>query len=111
MALNRAFANARKNSYPVASGVVSGDPVIVGADLPGVALTDYDVDTGEASIDTGGAYWLDVEGGPDAGDVLYFHTGTPPTINATSSGGKRFGYAMQTVATGIATNIPVKIGY
>src|SRR5688572_20270392 len=108
MALNRAFANARKNSYPVASGVVSGDPVVVGAALPGVALTDRDDVTGEASIDTGGAYWLEVAGAPDAGDILYWHT--PTTINATSSGGVRFGYAMQTVASGTAT-IPVKIGY
>lgn len=107
MALNRAFANARKNSYPVASGVVSGDPVVIGDSLPGVALTDRNDDTGEASIDTAGAYWLEVEGAPDAGDVLYYHAGT---INATSSGGVRYGYAMQTVASGTAT-IPVKLGY
>lgn len=107
MALNRAFANARKNSYPVASGVVSGDPVVIGDSLPGVATTDRNDVTGEASIDTGGAYWLEVEGAPDAGDVLYYHSGT---INATSGGGTRFGYAMQTVASGTAT-IPVKLGY
>lgn len=107
MALNRAFANARKNSYPVASGVASGDPVCVGQ-IPGVALTDRDDTTGEASIDTGGAYWLDVAGTPDVGDILYWHS--PTTINKTSSGGVRFGYAMQAIASGTAS-IPVKIGY
>lgn len=106
MAKNRAFANARKNYYPVASGVVSGDPVCVG-DIPGVALTDRD-STGYASIDTGGAYSLEVDGQPDVGDILYWHS--PTTINATSSGGTRFGYAMQAIASGTAT-IPVKLGY
>ncbi|HEY8767997.1 MAG TPA: DUF2190 family protein [Dehalococcoidia bacterium] len=106
MAKNRAFANARKNYYPVASGVLSGDPTCVGQ-IPGVALTDRDA-AGYASLDTGGAYSLEVEGQPAAGDILYWHS--TKTINATSSGGTRFGYAMQTIASGTAT-IPVKLGY
>jgi predicted RecA/RadA family phage recombinase len=107
MAKNRAFANARKNYYPVASGVVSGDPVVVGADLPGVALTDRDA-TGYASVDTGGAYSLEIDGSATVapGDILYFFA--PGTINAASSG-VRFGYAMA-AASGVQT-IPVKLGY
>lgn len=106
MATNRAFANARKLQFAVPSGTVSGDPVVIGDALPGVALTDRDAD-GNASVDLGGAYHLEVASAIDPGDIVYYHSGT---LNATSSGGVRFGYALQAIASGTAT-IPVKIGY
>lgn len=105
MALNRAYANARKLQFAVPSGVVSGDPVVVGQ-IPGVALTDRNSD-GLASVDMGGAYHLEVEGTPTLGGIIYYHSGT---LNMTSSGGVRFGYALEAVASGTGT-IPVKIGY
>lgn len=110
MATNRVFADARKLSYAVPSGVSSGDPVMIGA-MPGVALTDRD-DEGFATVDHGGAYRLAVEateGAIAVGDVLYFQSVGDPLDN--DDGGDHFGYALQAVASGLEASIPVKLGY
>lgn len=122
MAKNRARVEGRKIRLDVSgvtgSGtgglVLSGDPVAVGQ-IPGVALTDEDSDTGEATIDTSGVYNLDVVGDNgsaaaiSAGDIVYFDDAVPDISSAT--GGVRFGYALEDVASGATTEIEVKIGY
>ena len=96
----------------VASTVDSGDPVIVGNALPGVALTDYDSADGKASIAMQGVFDLSVQAVNDAGnnavaigDKLYFD-GT--TISKKSSG-KFFGVALETVTSGETATINVKL--
>lgn len=122
MAKNRARVDGRKIRMDVSdvtgSGtgglVLSGDPVAVGQ-IPGVALTDEDSDTGEATIDTSGVYNLDVVGDNgaaaaiSAGDIVYFDDAVPDLSSDDS--GVRFGYALEDVASGATTEIEVKIGY
>ena len=90
----------------------SGDPGVVG-DLPFVALTDED-GTGYATVKLDGVAELAVkaEGGAiGVGTILYFDAADPTKINNSSSGNKRFGYALGAVADGETATIPVKIGY
>jgi len=96
----------------VGAAVDSGDPVLVGNAIRGVAITDYDSGDGKASIDTEGVYDLSVTATDDAGnsavaigDRLYFD-GT--TITKKKSG-KLFGIALETVTTGETATINVLI--
>jgi predicted RecA/RadA family phage recombinase len=110
VATNRKYASGRKLLHAVASGVVSGSPVVIGA-WPGVALTDRDAD-GNATIDHGGVYELAVsatEGAIVPGDVLYYEDFDEPLTNDSSAA--RFGYALEAIASGVETTIPVKVGY
>lgn len=116
MAINRTYEDADSVSIPVPSGTVSGGAVVVG-DLPGVALTDRDAD-GESTVQFNGAFKFTVKGvvaggsnGSIAfGTILYLQSNGD--INANSSSGKRFGYLLDTVASGATeTNQLVKIGY
>lgn len=94
----------------------AGDPVMVG-DLPGVALTDEDSD-GKCTVKFNGVAELSVKGegasgntAVAAGDILYYEAGQTPPINKDSTNGKRFGYALEAVASGATATIRVKIGY
>lgn len=114
MALNSKFANGRKLSLPVPAGVVSGEPVVVGA-LPGVAQTDRDA-AGNASVDTGGAYDLSVTGTGAAAAATAIAAGAIIYITAARAlnvdpGGTRYGYALEAVAAGATAVIAVKVGY
>jgi len=97
----------------VGATVDSGDPVIVGASLPGVALTDYDSADGKASIAMKGVFDLSVQAANDAGnkavaigDKLYFD-GT--TISKKASGAL-FGIALEAIDSGETATINVLIG-
>ncbi len=112
MAANQSFPNARHLNVPVASGVVSGDPVVVGS-LAGVAETTRDAD-GNATVDFLGAYSLSVKGANDAGnsavaigDKLYFVAADTPKISKKSSG-QFFGYALAAITSGSTATIAVK---
>ncbi len=114
MATNRARVEGRKLSVAVGSTIVSGDPVIVGS-MPGVALTDYDADSGEATVDFGGVYNLSVKGVDNAGnvavalgDALYYVTGDTPVLSKKASG-VFFGYALEEVVSSETTTIMVRI--
>lgn len=92
----------------------SGDPILVGAALTGVALTDTDAD-GKITLKRNGSAELEVEAvdanGASAivlGDILYYSTGDDPLINKKATG-VRFGYALEAVASGTDT-IEVLLG-
>lgn len=102
MATNARFDGlGRTRSLPVASGVKSGDPVVVGG-LVGVALTDRqgDADTsetgnvaGSATVALSGAFDVTVTGAAaGAGAAVYITSGG--ALNMTSSGNTLFGYTI-----------------
>lgn len=118
MALNRAFADARKMHYNVSgingSGVgnlcKSGDPGAVG-EIAIVCLTDEDAD-GMASTDNEGAYHLDVNPAADMaqGDIVYWDNAAGE-LNDDNTG-VRFGYVTEPVLlVGAPHNVVVKLGY
>jgi len=96
-------------ALPVPDGTESGDPLVIG-DLPCVAVTDQDEWTeGEASVQTDGSFRLLVGVATDVGDEIFWHDGSPDTLNKTSSGGKHFGYALEEQSG--SGEIEVKVGY
>jgi len=98
----------------VGSGVVSGNPVVVGNGLAGVALTDYDATDGKATVEIGnGVYDLSVQAVNDAGNVavavgdrLYFAGSTTPWLSKKTSG-KFFGIALEAITSGQTATINV----
>lgn len=113
MAKNRKYASGRKLYLTVPGGVVSGDPVAVGA-IPGVALIDRDA-SNKATVDTGGCYMLSVKGidgsGNHAiaeGDKIYFVLADTPRLSAKDTG-VLFGYALEAVGSGITKTIAVRL--
>lgn len=97
----------------VTSGVLSGDPVQVGA-LTGVATFDRDT-AGKTTVDFQGVYSLSVKGINDAGnvavavgDAIYFVSGDTPKLSKKASG-TLFGYALGVVLTSATTTIDVML--
>lgn len=116
MARNTRYDDGWDLEVPVASGTVSGDPVVVGQ-LPGVAQTDRDSD-GDAAVTFKGVHMLEVEAVNNAGnsavavgDIIYYEAGETPPLNKDSVAGVRFGYALGTVTAGETAEIAVKVGY
>lgn len=98
------------------AGASSGDPVLIGAALTGVALIDTDAD-GKITLKRDGSFDLEVEAVDNSGasaialgDVLYYDSGATVKINKDSTNGVRFGYALEAVASGTDT-IEVLLGY
>lgn len=110
MAKNEVYKDSQYLSLPVANGVLSGEPVIVG-NLVGVAQTDegdrVTNEEGYASVALTGAFRL-------SSTVAFASVGLPVYItsarvlNATSTGNRFFGYTLSTKASGAGTVI-VKI--
>jgi predicted RecA/RadA family phage recombinase len=111
MAKNQAFEDADNLSLPVISGVVSGDPVLIGAALPGVALTDRRTD-GTASVQLNGAFHLEIvaAGAMAVGDIVYI-TAATSVLTGTAAGNVRFGYLLEAIAGASTVTRPVKVGY
>lgn len=87
----------------VGSGVVAGDPVLVG-DIGGVAETDYDSSDGKAEVRVRGACTVTVKGEDGSGaaaigegDTVYFDV---DSVNADSANGTKFGKLLGTVSSG-----------
>lgn len=115
MAKNQARTDGRYINGPVASGVVSGDPTVIGQ-IPGVAQIDRD-SNGNATIDTRGTHTISVKGidggGNSAvavGDILYHTQADTPPVSKKATG-VRFGYALAAVTSGATATIEVKVGY
>jgi len=90
----------------VADTVKSGDPVVVGTALHGVALTDYAAADGKASVEMGGVYKFSVKAVDGAGnsaivvgDRLYYVIGDTPPISKKAIGAF-FGIALGAVTSG-----------
>lgn len=100
----------------VASTVVSGDPVMVGNAIAGVAQTSYSSADGKAVIDTEGVFDLSVKGVNDDGNVAVaigdrlYYTSTDTPVLSKKVSGKFFGVALETVDSGATATINVKIG-
>jgi len=113
MAQNKIFESGKVLSVAVASTVDSGEPVLIGS-MAGVALTDYNSTTGEATVDFGGVYDLSVKAIDDAGnsavavgDPIYYVTGDTPVLSKKASG-ILFGYALEAVTSAATATINVK---
>lgn len=114
MATNK-IQDGKKLRLTVGSGVVAGDPVIVGNALAGVALTDYSAADGKATIDVEGVFDLSVKAIDDdgnsavaLGDRIYYVTGDTPVLSKKKSG-KFFGVALEAVTAGQTATINVKL--
>jgi predicted RecA/RadA family phage recombinase len=121
MATNMVYENG--NQLPVAvtdpATPASGDPVRWGEKC-GVALGAKGAG-GNASTDTtvkfDGCFNLSVKGidggGNSAvavGDIIYYVDADTPKLSKKNTG-RRFGYAMATVGSGLTATIAVKLGY
>lgn len=97
MAVNSRFATTKTRLLPVASGVVSGDPVKVGA-LVGVALIDRNAD-GNATVALDGAYDLTVTGALGAAGTAVYIDGSGD-LTATVGSNTLFGYSIPGITDG-----------
>jgi hypothetical protein len=98
------------------SAVDSGDLVVgekggVNEGLVGVALTDYNTNTGQVALDTTGVWYfpIDITSAVNIGDWIYWN-GT--VLSVSSSNGKPIGQAMAYHAAGTSleeADIPVKL--
>lgn len=103
MALNRAYAEANQIKVPVPADTESGDPVVVG-ELNGVALID-EQDDGEATCQFDGAFYFELTGPISAGDPV-----TVTDVGAEGgTGSDTFGHALTDVASGVTTDVPVRL--
>lgn len=123
MAVNRKIADVPKTRrYTVGSGIVAGDPVVVGQ-IPGVALTDYSAHDAKATIQLDGTFSLSVEsvdsGGTSGADrdvvgtvgaIVYYGSGDDPKLSLRA-GGVRFGYLVDAIGSGLTATSKVQIGY
>lgn len=115
MSQNEIYDLADSIGLPVASGVVSGDPVMVGF-MPGVAMQTRGTDTsGEATVKMRGAHDLSVKGVNEAGNVaigigdpIFYTVGDTPKLNVKPTG-KFFGYALEAIDSGATSTIRVRI--
>lgn len=102
MATNEVFDKAENLNLPVNSGVVSGNPVIVGM-IPGVALTSRD-SAGKAMVATSGAYKVSVTGAiASVGLPVYITSATGALVVAPGAGIQLFGHALETKGAGAGT--------
>lgn len=108
MAKNQRYTNALHISVPVASGVVSGQPVKVGQ-ICGVAIIDRESD-GTATVWLDGSWELPVAGAvASVGLPVYITSGG--TLTATASGNFIWGTALGTKGTGTGPLEVAPIGY
>ena len=114
MAKNRTKKFCNAAVVDVAEGMKSGDAVLIGNGLPGVALTDRSA-AGKATVQFNGEFEFAVEGKNKAGekaieegDILYIKGGK---LSVNNEEGTRYGYALGAVVKNKTETIRVKIGY
>lgn len=114
MALNRIHKSGDILEYSISS-ITAGDFLLIGEELPGVALTDSDTDNSNAvTVQHNGVFDLEVVGEDGAGnaaiaigDGIYYDGGV---LNSDDANGTFFGYALETVTSGATATIKVKVG-
>lgn len=115
MATNRVHPEAERTYYAaVTTGKKSGAPETIGQ-LPCALLTDAAATDGDkATVQLDGIWLMSVnaEAGAIAiGDIIYYDEADGTNkLNNTASGNIRWGYALEAIASGVAT-IKVKCGY
>lgn len=124
MATNEAFRDGANLSLPVATGILSGTPLRIGA-INAIATTDEGSvirtpapgywqqpsggvgnAAGYASVRTNGSWTVPVAGALTIGQIVYIKSDN--TLTATSTGNKVWGKALRAKGTGTAPVI-VKI--
>lgn len=112
MAINK-MQDGKVLRLTVGSGIVSGNPVVVGNGLAGVALTSYDSVDGKATIAVDGVFDLAVQAANDTennavavGDRLYYAGSATPWLSKKKAG-KFFGIALEAVTSGSTATIEV----
>lgn len=104
MAKNRGSAHALHIELPVPEGTLSGDPVLGGGVLPGVAVTDRGAGgnaADEATVWRDGSFYLAVDGAvTKKGTKLYIAPADArqTSLVTTATGNTLFGYALATKA-------------
>jgi hypothetical protein len=115
LAKNKVQEFVNIHNFPVDSGVVSSDPVMV-SDLPGVAETSRDSD-GYANIKHPGGLVYDLSvkainaSGNSAvavGDKIYYTAADTPKLSKKATG-DFYGYAMEAITAGSTATIEVLI--
>lgn len=113
MAVNMLYKDGDQLPYNVGAGVLSGDPVIIGA-IPGVALENADAQ-GVATVRTKGVFRLSVVASDKNGNkavtvgaIVYI---SAAGVISLDSDGTRYGYACEAIDAGDTEVIPVKLGY
>ena len=108
MAKNQAYTNALHITLPVAEGVESGAPVLVG-NIAGVAQTDRDAN-GRATVWLDGSWRIPVTGAvANVGDAVYITSGGE--LTATEADGDAWGIALATKAAPVAELEVAPLGY
>ena len=113
MAPNEIFEPVGKLYIEVPSGTTTGEPVVLGGAIPGVALTDRDAD-GKATVAINPAWVFDmpVKGEFDLANVAIaqfdrVYLDTDGELNHDASNGTLFGIALEAVASGVTSTIRV----
>lgn len=111
MAKNVIFADGDQLEIPVIAGTISGDPVVLGNFLPGIALTDRDAD-GNASCKFSGV--VDVEivaaAAGAVGAPVYITTATYELTLAALAGKVTYGVLLEAIAGASTVTRRVRIG-
>lgn len=108
MADNLVYKDGRYLTCPVKAGTVSGDPVTIGANLCGVAITDRDA-AGNATVDFQGVYDVTVVATTVAvGEAIYINATTDALSDDPAD--VFFGFALEAISGGSPDVIQVKLG-
>lgn len=111
MATNVIFYPGEHLSLPVIADTVSGDPVVLGSNLPGIALTDRDSD-GNASVLLAGVgeFTITFTAARAIGDLIYITTATYALSDAAGAGKVVYGVLLTTVAGATEEVVRISIG-
>jgi predicted RecA/RadA family phage recombinase len=111
MAENVIYKNGDQFEIPVISGTVSGGPVILGAFLPGVALTDRDAD-GNAVCKFSGVVDVSIvaAGAQSVGAPIYITAATYALTDASGAGKYFYGTLLEAIAGASTVTRMVRIG-
>jgi predicted RecA/RadA family phage recombinase len=112
MATNTHLEDADQISFIVPTGTLSGEPVLVGAALPGVCLTDADADDDDrATVKLNGSFHLEIVAAAAmvAGDEVFIDAAT--FVLSDTAADVHFGYLLEDIGAASTVTRPVKVGW